>query len=118
MIARLRAQEFPDKAAQFPGNRYQRFVALQPARGQAPEVTFGRGEGPPLTHVQLRAPTVSRLHARLVQQSGGGWALENLSATNPVVVNGQEIPRGAPPRPLADGDRLEMGEVVFRYHAR
>jgi hypothetical protein len=94
-----------------------RFV--RPMRsGQAPEVTFGRGEGPPFSHVQLRAPTVSRLHARLVQQANGAWALENLSATNPVVVNGEELQRGAPPRPLRDGDRLEMGEVVFRYHER
>lgn len=94
-----------------------RFV--RPVRsGQAPEVTFGRGEGPPFSHVQLRAPTVSRLHARLVQQANGAWALENLSATNPVVVNGEELARGAPPRPLRDGDRLEMGEVVFRYHER
>jgi pSer/pThr/pTyr-binding forkhead associated (FHA) protein len=87
-------------------------------KAQAAEITFGRGEGPPFTHVQLRAPTVSRLHARLVQQAAGGWALENLSATNPVILNGEEIPVGAPPRPLHDGDRLEMGEVVFRYHAR
>ena len=94
-----------------------RFV--RPMRsGQAPEITFGRGEGPPFSHVQLRAPTVSRLHARLVQQANGAWALENLSATNPVVVNGEELQRGAPPRPLRDGDRLEMGEVVFRYHER
>jgi hypothetical protein len=87
-------------------------------KAQAAEITFGRGEGPPFTHVQLRAPTVSRLHARLVQQAAGGWALENLSATNPVILNGEEIPVGTPPRPLHDGDRLEMGEVVFRYHAR
>jgi hypothetical protein len=94
-----------------------RFVR-PPRAGQAAEVTFGRGEGPPFSHVQLRAPTVSRLHARLVQQGNGSWALENLSNTNPVVVNGEELPRGAPPRPLHDGDRLEMGEVVFRFHAR
>lgn len=91
---------------------------LRPERGERPEVTFGRGEGPPYRHVQLRAPTVSRLHARMTLEEGATWMLENLSATNPVVVNGEEIVRGAPPRALADGDRIEMGEVVFRFRAR
>jgi len=61
---------------------------------------------------------VSRMHARLVLTDGSRWTLENLSATNPVVLNGEEIALGAPPRPLADGDRIELGEVAFRFHSR
>jgi len=102
-------------------------------------VTFGRAEGPPYRHVQLREPTVSRVHARMTLESGaaaaaeagvavspgggGGvrWRLENLSATNPVVVNGR--PLGADGGPsglvvLLEGDRIEMGEVVFRFHEK
>ena len=95
-------------------------------------VTFGRAEGPPYRHIQLREPTVSRAHARMTLEvnprngadastSAPRWRLENLSATNPVVVNG--TPLGADESDqcsvmLDDGDRIEMGEVVFRFRAR
>lgn len=85
---------------------------------ERPSVTFGRGEGPPYRHVQLRAPTVSRLHARIELVDGGVWTLENLSTTNPIVLNGTELVAGSPPERLADGDRIEMGEIVFRYRDR
>ena len=82
-------------------------------------VTFGRAEGPPYRHVQLKVPTVSRLHARMSLEPGSGtWRLENLSSTNPVSVNGADLPEGAPAVALADGDRVEMGEVVFTFRAR
>jgi len=100
-------------------------------------VTFGRAEGAPYRHVQLREPTVSRLHARMEldqrtppNASGprgttGGqpprWRLDNLSATNPVIVNGKPLDAyeadGASVM-LSDGDRIEMGEVAFVFHAR
>lgn len=99
-------------------------------------VTFGRAEGAPYRHVQLREPTVSRAHARMtleviagapsadgraVTGSVGRWRLENLSATNPVVVNGEPLAADENPGSsvvLAEGDRVEMGEVVFRFHER
>jgi len=95
-----------------------RFV--RPERpGERAVVTFGRAEGIPYRHVQLKVPTVSRLHARMSLESGSGsWRLENLSSTNPVSVNGADLPEGAPPVALADGDRVEMGEVVFTFRAR
>lgn len=95
-----------------------RFV--RPERpGDRAVVTFGRGEGTPYRHVQLKAPTVSRLHARMALEPGGTtWTLENLSTTNPVEVNGIDLPEGAAPHPLADGDRVEMGEVVFIFRGR
>lgn len=82
-------------------------------------VTFGRSEGPPLRHVQLLDPTVSRQHARLTY-AGQRWHLTNLSATNAVVLNGAPVPdHGAGGGiTLQDGDRLEMGAVVFVFHAR
>jgi FHA domain len=78
-------------------------------------VTFGRSEGPPLRHVQLIDPTVSRQHARL-SYSAGRWHLANLSQTNPVTLNGVALPPSGRALTLQEGDRLEMGAVVFVYH--
>lgn len=78
------------------------------------DVTFGRNEGPPYRHVQLHDATVSRAHARL-RFRDGRWSLSNLSATNPVRRNGL-IVDGDVELPLAEGDRIEMGKVVFRFH--
>jgi FHA domain-containing protein len=97
-------------------------------------ITFGRAEGAPYRHVQLREPTVSRSHARMTLEHVGAsdgsrgttpggttWRLQNLSTTNPVVVNGRALDvRGGPSASviLSDGDRIEMGEVAFVFHAR
>lgn len=91
-----------------------RFVRL----GANPQrVTLGRSPGRPYEHVQLRAATVSRMHARL-QYDDGRWHVENLSRTNPLVLNGRAVAPGAPPHPLAEGDVLELGEVICRFHER
>lgn len=82
-----------------------------------PEITFGRSEGPAYRHVQLRQQTVSRNHARMTLD-GSTWSLTNLSATNPVVVNGCEMPGDGSSVVLGDGDRIEMGEVAFRFRER
>ncbi|HJU74220.1 MAG TPA: FHA domain-containing protein, partial [Gemmatimonadaceae bacterium] len=79
-------------------------------------ITFGRLEGPPYRHIQLREPTVSRQHARM-QLREGKWHLENLSGTNPVVVNGAPLSGQGATIALRDGDRVEMGEVTFRFIA-
>ena len=95
-------------------------------------VTFGRAEGAPYRHVQLREPTVSRTHARMTLETVNSngpdaptntsrWRLENLSATNPVVVNGKPLASDESESRsvvLDEGDRIEMGEVVFRFHER
>jgi hypothetical protein len=81
------------------------------------EITFGRSEGPPYRHVQLRIPTVSRKHAQM-RLSGTGWSIANLSQTNPLVVNGNELAPGSDGRPLREGDRVEMGELIFVFRER
>ena len=97
-------------------------------------ITFGRADGPPYRHVQLREPTVSRSHARMdLEQTPPPsdpanrivatprWRLENLSSTNPVVVNGNTLDaKGGPESSvtLSEGDRIEMGEVAFVFHER
>ena len=80
-------------------------------------VTFGRSEGPPLRHVQLLDPTVSRQHARM-SYNGQHWHLSNMSTTNAVLLNGSSLPDHGDGITLQDGDRLEMGAVVFVFHAR
>jgi FHA domain len=79
-------------------------------------VTFGRSEGQAYRHVQLLEPTVSRVHARL-SLDPDGWFLTNLSKTNPVLVNGRAV-AGTTASALRDGDSIEMGALVFRFHAR
>jgi hypothetical protein len=93
-----------------------RFVAPQGA-GDAVEITFGRTEGPAYRHVQLLARTVSRQHA-LMLLSDDHWSLKNLSATNPVVLNGRPLAPDELAPLLVDGDRIEMGEVTFTFHSR
>jgi len=80
-------------------------------------ITFGRAEGAPLRHIQLLDPTVSRQHARMMWD-GNTWHLLNLSSTNPVVFNGTALGDHQDTLGLADGDRIEMGAVVFVFHAR
>lgn len=80
-------------------------------------ITFGRAEGAQYRHVQLHEPTVSRMHAKLALD-GKSWSLINLSATNPVIVNGMPLAGEGSTVVLREGDRIEMGEVVFRFRAK
>ena len=81
-----------------------------------PRVTFGRVDGPMYRHVQLHDQTVSRKHATM-ELVDGEWTLTNLSTTNPVVHNERILGEGET-QTLSEGDRIEMGEVVFRYRVR
>lgn len=100
-------------SGQEPG-REIRFVRLPDA--SEPEITFGRNEGALYRHVQLRDATVSRLHARM-RYRDGAWTVVNLSTTNPSLLNGRVLGDGDA-HVLADNDRVEMGEVVFRFRTR
>lgn len=91
-----------------------RFVHVPGPNGM--EITFGRSEGELYRHIQLRDKTVSRQHARM-QLREGTWYLVNLSKTNPVAYNGAELESDRE-QPLADGDRIEMGEVAFTFRSR
>jgi hypothetical protein len=76
--------------------------------------TLGRSRGAAFEHVQLRAPSVSRMHA-FMEFEDGRWSVGSLSQTNAVVVNGAALAPDAVHR-LADGDRLELGEAAFIFH--
>jgi hypothetical protein len=90
-----------------------RFVRVP---GEQPQLILGREPGPSPPHVALPSGTVSRQHARL-DFSGGRWGLTNLSRTNPVVVNDETLSNVQGQRPLVDGDRIELGDVVLRFCA-
>jgi hypothetical protein len=92
-----------------------RFVRTAGPDGQT--ITFGRSEGPQYRHIQLQEHTVSRQHAKMVLD-GKTWTLTNMSRTNPVSVNGLAMSEETPSVVLRDGDRIEMGEVVFRFRSR
>jgi predicted component of type VI protein secretion system len=52
-----------------------------------------------------------------MQLRDGKWYLVNLSQTNPVVWNGSELAHDVE-QVLADGDRIDMGEVQFTFRSR
>ena len=106
---RLEVISGPDKGTQI------RFLR-DPAQ-RVPEITFGRSGDPSATHVVLRSPAVSRLHARLTWD-GTQWSMENLSATNPTTVNGSAIAANNGSIALPDGAKIELGEVEFRFSAK
>ena len=87
-----------------------------PARRQGDGIVIlGRDDGPSGATVKVPAESVSRRHARL-QFENGRWKITNLSRTNPTVVNGEELMVTEGARWLYDGDVIEMGEMVFRFH--
>jgi pSer/pThr/pTyr-binding forkhead associated (FHA) protein len=91
-----------------------RFVRVEGPNGI--EVTIGRADGELYRHIQLRDKTVSRAHA-VMRFRGASWFLQNLSHTNPVLLNGVQM-AGDAEQLLADGDRAEMGEVRFTFRSR
>jgi hypothetical protein len=99
------------------GDTRQQEIRFVRVAGQQPHLILGRNPGRSPQHVALNSSTVSRQHARLAY-SGGKWMVANLSQTNPVVVNDQELTNLDGERQLADGDRIELGEVVLRFHAQ
>lgn len=124
--ATRRLEKVPDGTLQFLPGKLEvvegremgqeiRFVRTPGPDGQT--ITFGRSEGPQYRHVQLEEHTVSRQHAKMSLE-GKTWTLTNLSKTNPVTVNGIPLNEANPAVVLRDGDRIEMGEVVFRFRSR
>jgi hypothetical protein len=71
------------------------------SRGITPEIDLS---GPP------EDPGVSHLHAVLLAQADGSWAVLDPGSTNGTTINDDPIPiRTNVPIPLADGDRIHLG---------
>jgi len=109
-------QILPGRLEVLAGETRHREIRFVRAAGQPPQMILGRDAAGSPQHVALQSSTVSRRHARLAY-SNGHWAVANLSQTNPVIVNDEELSGTDRERPLVDGDRIELGEVVLRFHA-
>jgi hypothetical protein len=107
---RVIAASGPDAAAvQFPAYCPERRFRLfgpemrigrrSPSRGLEPEIDL---TGPPTD------PGVSHLHAVLVAEEDGAWAVFDPGSANGTLVNGQEMAAGSRVR-LHDGDRICVG---------
>jgi hypothetical protein len=110
-------QLLPGRLEVLAGEPQQQEIRFVRIPGEPMQMILGRESGPSAQYVALRSSTVSRRHARFAF-SNGHWAVANLSQTNPVVVNDEELTHSDGARELTDGDRLELGEVVLRFHAR
>lgn len=78
------------------------------SRGLAPEIDL---TGPPTD------PGVSRLHAALIAQHDGSWAILDRGSENGTLVNGSEVTTRVPV-PLHDGDQIHVGAwTVITVHA-
>jgi hypothetical protein len=97
-----------------PTSQAIRLFSLPNAGGET-EITFGRKPGPPYSHIQIKRATVSGHQAtvRLFQRRA---ELINFSKTNPTKVNGNPVLSGS--LELQDGDAIDLGGVVMRFHAR
>ena len=107
---RVIAASGPDAAAvQFPAYCPERRFRLfgpemrigrrSPSRGLEPEIDL---TGPPTD------PGVSHLHAVLIAEEDGGWAVLDPGSANGTLVNGREMAAGSRVR-LRDGDRICVG---------
>ena len=98
-------------------------VVVESPRAAAPlELTFPPDEHIRIgrdakNHVQLPDPSVSLLHARLAPVPGGGYVLIDENSTNGTFLNALRVlPDTA--RPLADGDRVQVGRALLRVRFR
>jgi FHA domain/Domain of unknown function (DUF1707) len=75
--------------------------------GTESSVTIGRDIACDLVLADL---TVSRRHAGLLREAGGGWLLMDLGSTNGTRLNGWRVTSPAPLRP---GDMVAFGTITF-----
>ena len=108
-------QLLPGRLEVLAGDPRHREIRFFRVPGQPAELILGREPGGDTAqHVTLASTTVSRRHARFAFLDGH-WTVTNLSRTNPIVINGAELPSDDASYALRDGDRLELGEVVLRF---
>ena len=92
-------------------------VFAGPARGMVipleGELVLGRqGSGP---GTLAGDPQVSRRHARVLRDPGGGWVVEDLGSSNGTLVNGRLLQGRHVLRP---GHTIELGDSALRAEAR
>lgn len=77
---------------------------------QGEQWTIGRD--PDECQLLVEDPEVSRKHA-ICRKTPEGILLENLSTSNPIILNGQELKT---PTLIHEGDSIKIGNETFRYH--
>jgi hypothetical protein len=107
-------QLLPARLEVVSGMAPQQVIRFVRVPGKPAEMILGREAASSPQQVTLTSSTVSRRHAR-VMYDDGRWLVTNLSRTNPVVVNDRALAEFEGPRPLLDGDRIELGDVVLRF---
>jgi pSer/pThr/pTyr-binding forkhead associated (FHA) protein len=107
-------QLLPARLEVVSGMTPQQVIRFVRVPGKPAEMILGREVASSPQQVTLTSSTVSRRHAR-VTYDHGRWLVSNLSRTNPVVVNDHALEEFEGPRPLLDGDRIELGDVVLRF---
>ena len=110
-------QLLPGRLEVLAGTTRHREIRFVRVPGKPLHLFVGRDAGPEPQYIGLGSLTVSRRHARFAY-ADGRWLVKNLSQTNPLIVNDDELADIDDERPLVDGDRLELGEVVLRFHAQ
>jgi len=60
---------------------------------------------------------VSRLHASIISQGNGNYALRDEGSANGTKVNGQQVNKYQP-YPLQDGDKIQLGQTVLVFGRR
>lgn len=70
------------------------------------------GRDPDGCQLLIEDPTASRKHL-LCRRTSNGISIENLSTTNPVLVNGETL---AAPHQLENGDLVKIGDTTFRFY--
>jgi hypothetical protein len=109
-------QLLPGRLEVLGGDTPHREIRFMRVPGEPAQVILGREMRLTPHYVGLGSPTVSRRHARF-DFADNQWIVKNLSRTNPLVLNDEEMLETDAAKPLADGDRLELGDVVLRFHA-
>ena len=74
-----------------------------------PVLTIGRSGS---NDIVLPDPSVSKHHARVVQE-GDGWKLADIGSTNGSWLNGERVKE----RRLENGDRIRFGVYSFTFDA-
>lgn len=119
LVARDLRRHVPQRprAPMAPGSGELLVVSGQsPARGERFElnssvITLGRDAS---NQIVIGDPFVSGAHTRIAVADGGYW-VEDLGSRNGTYVNGERVESS---RLLEPGDRLEVGDTVFRFEAR
>jgi pSer/pThr/pTyr-binding forkhead associated (FHA) protein len=107
----------------FPRMLENRVIALDRPEVQIGRRSADRGIEPDVDLSEPPAdPGVSHLHALLVRQDDGSYAVMDLGSTNGTTLNDQPEPIMAnTPIPLTDGDRIRLGAwttITIRSCAR